>query len=305
MSNENIHGFGESNSGSNKSDRYYDPNDSTPLLYKFSYKGDPRSQSIPSFLKEVICPFFHFCSFSFVIIVINIVVYIISLIPYGLDSNSIEKKFLPPSLKTLELFGGLYGIRLRESALQSYRWIANSILHSYFDHVFSNCFGILIFGTMLEYLIGTLRYVIIYIASGILGSLFSVLIEFNVISVGASISCYGIIGALLGFYLINWNSLTRIFGINNKCFIVFFPLLIVTFSLPIFMSKDSNINVYGHLGGLLFGFFLSFFIIKPQDESDNCLCSYKIVFYSGIAICGSFTVIGFLCFYLLDYYGSK
>ena len=60
MSNANIHGFGDSNSRSNNSDRYYDPNDQTPLFYKISYKGDPRSQSIPSFLKELICPFFYF-----------------------------------------------------------------------------------------------------------------------------------------------------------------------------------------------------------------------------------------------------
>ena len=303
MSNANIHGFGDSNSRRNDSDRYYDPNDQTPLFYKFSYKGDPRSQSIPSYLKEVICPFFHFRSFSFVIIMVNIAVYIASLIPHGLEQSSLKTKFLPPSSETLDLFGNLYGPRLRESPLQSYRWIANSLLHAYFDHIFSNCFGILIFGTMLEYLIGTLRYAIIYILSGILGSLFSVLIESKVRSVGASISCYGLIGALMGFYIINWNSLTRIFGMNNKCYIILFPLLMIIFMLPIFMNgSDSNVNIYGHIGGCIFGLFLSFFILKPQDEGDTCFGPYKLLFYAGIVICGSFAVIGFLCFYLLDYY---
>ncbi len=303
MSNANIHGFGDSNSRSNNSDRYYDPNDQTPLYHKVSYKGDPRNQSIPSFLKEVICPFFHFCSFSFVIIMINIAVYIVSLIPHGLEQSSLKSKFLPPSAETLDLFGNLYGPRLRESPLQSYRWIANSLLHAYFNHIFSNCFGILIFGTMLEYLIGTLRYAIIYILSGILGSLFSVLIENNVRSVGASISCYGLIGSLLAFYLINWNCLTKIFGTNNRCYIILFPLLMIVFMLPIFMDgSDSNVNIYGHLGGLIFGFFLSLFILKPQEEGDTCLGPYNLLYYAGIVICGGFAIIGFLCFYLLDHY---
>ena len=303
MSNANIHGFGDSNSRSNNSDRYYDPNDQTPLFYKISYKGDPRSQSIPSFLKEVICPFFHFRSFSFVIIMINIAVYIASLIPHGLESSSIKAKFLPPSSETLDLFGYLYGPRLRESPLQSYRWVANSLLHAYFDHIFANCFGILIFGTKLEYLIGTLRYAIIYILSGILGSLFSVLIENKVRSVGASISCYGLIGSLMAFYLINWNSLPKIYGMNNRCYIILFPLLMIIFMLPIFMDgSDSNVNIYGHLGGLIFGFFLSLFILNRQDEGDTCLGPYKLLFYTGIVVCGGFAIIGFLCFYLLDHY---
>lgn len=305
----NIHRIGE-NSKDDNNDYRYNPDDNTPILQKFSYKGDPKSQSIPSFLKEVICPFFTFKSFSFIIIVINILVFIASLIPHGLNNEQLDKHFLPPDGNTLDLFGNLYGPKLRESPLQTYRWIANSLLHGYFEHVFSNCFGILIFGTMLEYLIGTWRYIAIYILSGILGSLFSVLIQNNVRSVGASISCYGIIGAIFGFDIINWNALNRIYGTNNKCMIIMFPLLMVIFMMPIFVSTQEgsgvkaggNINIYGHIGGLIFGLFLSLCFIKPKDESDTCFLSYKILFISGIAICGAFAVIGFLCFYLLDYY---
>ena len=89
-----------------------------------------------------------------------------------------------------------------------------------------------------------------------------------------------------------------------------FPLLMVIFMMPIFVSTQAgsgvktggNINIYGHIGGLIFGLFLSLCFIKPKDESDTCFLSYKILFISGIVICGAFAVIGFLCFYLLDYY---
>ena len=290
----NIHLVGEDNDT--------DSSNSTPIFSKVVYKGDPREQTLLNYLKEVICPFFSFKSFSFIILLINFIVFIVSLIPNGLEASQKGVKFLPPSIKTLELFGSLWGTKIRESFLQSYRWIANSLLHGNFEHLFSNSLGILFFGTMVEYLIGNLKYSLIYIFSGILGSLFTVLIQTNSSSVGASICCFGILGALLGFYVINWKGLTKIFGVNNKCLIVFFPLMMIFLSLIIITTNDSEINMYGHLGGIIFGFFLSLCFIYPKKENDVCIFNAKILFNIGTIICTSFPIVGFSCFYLLDYY---
>lgn len=294
MSNSNIHLVGEEDES--------DSNNNTPIFSKISYKGDPREQTLISYLKEIICPFFRFKSFSFFILIVNLIVFIISLIPYGLEPSQKGFKFLPPSIKTLELFGSLWGTKIRQSFIQSYRWIANSVLHGSFEHLFSNSLGILFFGTTVEYLIGSFKYCLIYVFSGILGSLFTVLIQSNSSSVGASICCFGILGALLGFYLINWNALTRIFGVNNKCLIVVFPVMMIFLSLIIISANDSEINMYGHLGGIIFGFFLSLCFIKPKKESDVGFLNYKALFIIGIIICITFPGVGFTCFYLLDYY---
>ena len=290
----NIHLVGE------EEDSYSSNN--TPIFSKIVYKGDPREQSFLSYLKEVICPFFVFKSFSFTILIINLVVFIISLIPYGLEPSQKSVKLLPPSIKTLEIFGSLWGIKIRQSFLQSYRWIANSVLHGNFEHLFSNSLGILFFGTMVEYLIGTLKYALIYILSGILGSLFTVLIQTNSSSVGASICCFGILGSLLGFYVMNWKALSRIFGVNNKCLIVVFPIMMIFLSLTIITANDTEINMYGHLGGIIFGFFLSLCFIKPKKQTDVCIFNARILFFIGLIICISFPVVGFTCFYVLDHY---
>ena len=87
---------------------------------------------------------------------------------------------------------------MRQNPAQLYHRITHNFLHSGFAHIFSNFFCILFFGTMLEYLIGNWRYVIIYFLSGILGGLFSVLIKPEVSSVGTSICCSGAIAAILG-----------------------------------------------------------------------------------------------------------
>ena len=311
MSNSNIHGI-DHNAPNYYSNNQYDPNDNAPIFSKFLYRGDPKQQSIPNFIKETLCPFFSFKSFSFIIVVINIIIYIITLIPHGLSQSDLDYYFLPPNQETLDDFGNLWGYKLRAEPAQVYRWITHNLLHAHFEHVFSNNFCILIFGTMLEYLIGTWKYIIIYCASGILGGLFSVLIKPEVASVGASICCYGLIGALLGFDFINWNVLTKIYGIKSKCLILMFPIIMVIFTFPLMFSTtggsgigtSDRINVVGHIGGIIFGLLLSFFIVKPKEETDSCGFSYKIYFYFGIASVACFTLVGFLCFYLLDKYAG-
>ena len=308
---DNIHGFGETDSNNNKTndDYQYSYDDPTPILLKRRYTGDPRNQSIPNYLKETLCPFLHFRSFSFIIIIINVVIYIISLFPHGLDDSYKELYFLPPSTITLGDFGHLYGYKIREKPIQAYRWIAGNLLHASFDHIFYNCFAILIIGTMLEYLIGTWRYIVIYCLSGILGSLFSVLIEPDVPSVGASICICGIISADIGYHILNWNILPRIFGTQNRCCLIMIPIIIAFLSIPMYVNSEgdsginkTNINIYGHLGGLIFGFFLSFIFIKPRDASDTCCMPYKVLFITGIVVCSAFAVIGFLLFYTLNKY---
>jgi len=311
MSNANIHGIdhNNSNNGDNADvTRHYeyDLNSGTSIYSKFSYKGDPLKQSVISFIKETLCPFFTFKSFSFVVIVINIVLYIVTLCVHGLDGFFMYFDFLPPHSTTLRQFGCLNGYLMRQNPAQFYRWITHNFLHAGFAHVFSNCFCILFFGTMLEYLIGTWRYILIYFLSGILGGLFSVLIKPGVSSVGASICCYGAIAAILGFDLVNWNHITTIYGTQNKCQILMIPIFAIIFILPLQftpfgnspVSLNERINIFGHLGGLIFGLLLSFFIIKPKEAG----FSHKIYVIVGISCCGIFTLTGFLCFYLMNKY---
>jgi membrane associated rhomboid family serine protease len=52
---------------------------------------------------------------------------------------------------------------------------------------------------------GIPRIATIYFASGIGGNLLSAIIATNSVSVGASGALFGLLGGLLGFYLMNWN----------------------------------------------------------------------------------------------------
>ena len=88
---------------------------------------------------------------------INLIVFIISLKANGLEPSQKGEKLIPSSIKTFELFGSLWGTKIRESFLKSYRWITNSALHGNLEHPFPNSLGDLFFAIIIEHLIENLK----------------------------------------------------------------------------------------------------------------------------------------------------
>ena len=73
--------------------------------------------------------------------------------------------------------------------------------HSGFLHLFANMFSLFFVGNFLEKLIGTKRFGIVYLVSGLVGSLFFILAHFligslNIFAVGASGAIFGLLGIL-------------------------------------------------------------------------------------------------------------
>ena len=69
-----------------------------------------------------------------------------------------------------------------------------------------------------------------------------------------------------------------------------------------YQITNPRINIYGHLGGLLLGFFTAFILKKPIQEGDGMCCSYKYWLILSYAILILILVPGFILFYLLDHY---
>jgi hypothetical protein len=96
----------------------------------------------------------------------------------------------------------------------------------------------------------------------------------------------------------NWHYLDTIYGESNKIMNLCFLVMIVLINL-VFQINNPQINIYGHLGGLVIGFFTIFVIQKPYSESDGACCGYPTWLYISIAALVIFHITGFLCFYLL------
>ena len=80
------------------------------------------------------------------------------------------------------------------SFFQPYRFVSAIFLHGSVLHLFYNLFALILFGLILEKLIGSNKFLAVFFASGIIANLISV--NFYSSSLGASGAIFGIIGAL-------------------------------------------------------------------------------------------------------------
>ncbi len=91
----NIHGI---NDYSDRRDR----NAPGSLMGGFNDSGDPRQESFWNFTKNFCCPSFSFKSFIFIISLVDLIVYSITLF-YGISLD--PNQLLAPKLTTLDTFG--------------------------------------------------------------------------------------------------------------------------------------------------------------------------------------------------------
>jgi rhomboid protease GluP len=127
---------------------------------------------------------------------------------------------------------------------QYYRLFTAIFLHTNYIHLLINMFSLFQVGSFLEDGLGKFKFLILYLLSGLGGSLFSMLFQKEVLSVGASGAIFGLIGALLAWSVIkNQWSITKIVILNLALNII------ITLTVP-------NIDNFGHFGGFFTGFSL-------------------------------------------------
>lgn len=136
-----------------------------------------------------------------------------------------------------------------------YRIFTCMFLHFGFEHLMNNMVTLFIVGRYLEPVVGKVRFLIIYLLSGIGGSALSLLAEIwtgdYAVSAGASGAIFGLTGALLGLAVLNRG---RIAGLTKQGII----LMIVLSLYNGFVSE--SVNNLAHIGGLSCGFIVTFLL---------------------------------------------
>jgi len=125
-----------------------------------------------------------------------------------------------------------------------YRLITGAFLHGGFSHYIVNMYSLYVLGSQIEGFLGRGKYLIVYLFSALVGSLFSVIFT-NAPSVGASGAIFGILGSLLYFgyhYRVYLGSV-----IKSQIL----PLIVINLGIG-FMS-DGRIDNFAHIGGLVGG----------------------------------------------------
>ncbi len=139
-----------------------------------------------------------------------------------------------------------FGANLRELVKmgQVWRLLTSVFLHIGIVHLIVNMYALYVIGRELEGFLGKTKFLIIFLISGIVGSLLSVVVHDN-ISAGASGAIFGLLGSLLYFgyhYRLYLGTV-----IKTQVIPIIVLNLVIGFLLP-------GIDNFAHIGGLVGGY---------------------------------------------------
>ena len=137
------------------------------------------------------------------------------------------------------------GVNLYIADGQWWRLITPIFLHSTFSHLLFNGFSLAIFGPSLENFLGSFKFTIFFLSTGILANIATFLVKPLTYShVGSSGAIFGLLGFFL--YLVMFNKSNFSNNEKNTVYTLTGIAIIMTFIQP-------QINVVGHLAGLVTG----------------------------------------------------
>lgn len=184
---------------------------------------------------------------TFVLLALNTLMFFVVLFNGGFTTESLINN------------GGLLPKYITENK-EYYRLLVSMFLHGGFFHFLMNSYFLFYLGSFTEKLLGSTKYAIIYMISG-LGASIAVWLFSDplTVTIGASGALYGIMGGLLilTFLKANWFSPRGIRSIRTM------TLINVIFTLTL----SDFVSIQGHLGGLVFGIILTYLLIPELPNS--------------------------------------
>ncbi len=162
------------------------------------------------------------------------------------DSNDTE---------TLLRFGAMFGPNIVQG--EYWRLFTAMFLHAGITHLAFNSFGLLIFGFQVERFFGHARFAAVYVLAGLAGSAASFMFTSGGVAVGASGAIFGILGALVAFF-VNHKDMLGEMGRQTLTGL----LVLAGINLVVGLSTP-GIDNFAHVGGFGAGFALGM-ALGPQ-----------------------------------------
>jgi membrane associated rhomboid family serine protease len=144
---------------------------------------------------------------------------------------------------------------------RAYTILTAMYTHSGMGHLFFNLLGLILIGIVFEQKIGTRPYILLYILTGICGSLAFAALRWtgpSVIAVGASGAIFGIMGGFV-----------RLFPRERFMFFFFpvaLPIWVITAGYLVLqlllIPTGTNVAIEAHIGGLIAGILLAPLVVK-------------------------------------------
>lgn len=158
---------------------------------------------------------------------------------------------------TLIMFGANNRYLVQQGEI--WRLVTSMFLHIGIAHLLVNMYSLYIIGRQLEGFLGKIKYLIVYLGSGILGSLLSIVVHSS-ISAGASGAIFGLLGSLLYFgyhyrlYL----------GTVLKTQVI--PIIVINLLIGFLVPGIDN---FAHIGGLVGGYLITMALGVPGKSKKS------------------------------------
>ncbi|MBV6445277.1 MAG: Rhomboid protease GlpG [Ignavibacteriaceae bacterium] len=184
------------------------------------------------------------------LLIANFAVFFIEQMLAGITSGG-----MPLEVKILQNFA-LWPL---DAGFLPWQLLTYQFMHASFGHIFFNLFSLWMFGTEIEYTLGSKKFLIFYLTSGVGAGLLHLLTPYlgmgDSPTVGASGAIYGV---MIAFALFNPDRSIYIyflFPVKAKYLIAF----LVIMDLMMVNNAASNVAHLAHIGGAITGFLFLFF----------------------------------------------
>lgn len=146
----------------------------------------------------------------------------------------------------------LWGPWLSQGGTDLFRPLLTIFMHLDFGHLIINMFMLVLIGREVERYLGSGLYALAYITGGMGASAAVVLMDFQAPTVGASGAIFSLMVLLVEIH--------RRAGLGMTA-----PLVLIAVNVG-YSFLGSGVSLWGHLGGLITGGFLWFFLFRPNPS---------------------------------------
>jgi tetratricopeptide (TPR) repeat protein/membrane associated rhomboid family serine protease len=158
-----------------------------------------------------------------------------------------------------------------------WRLFTMMFLHIGFIHFFFNSYALFVLGWAVEPCIGRVRYVALYLLSGISGSLLSTIFSATTISAGASGAIFGVAGAALAGELVRGASFATILRRPYSRGLILFIVVTLAFGFLVRFIDNS-----AHIGGAIAGFCLGYVFFAHRAKLPLLVARSRIFLWAFI-----------------------
>ena len=152
-----------------------------------------------------------------------------------------------------------------------WRLMSAAFLHYGFIHLGLNMLALYWFGPLLERLVGSLRFLLLYLAAGLAGAAGALWLAPNDITVGASGAIFGILGALLVL------EQRKMISSGGQILVLIVLNLLLSATLP-------GISIGGHLGGLVAGIVCMILYLEFRRSTALCVAAAVVIGAASVGV---------------------